>query len=176
MSDLVEYPPGSGFPGVIGRTVQESSPAWPAPARAREGAPSVLFFVLDDIGYGQLSCFGGLVETPNIDRVAASGLRYANTVAAQPTRSSSRGRPTESRDVAAEHPEVMRDLVARCPHTTPLFFELEGVSCGFDFGAPATEYDPPFPFTGTIRQVAVDLAGELIKDDEAELRLLMARQ
>jgi hypothetical protein len=62
------------------------------------------------------------------------------------------------------------------PHTTPLFFELEGLSCGFDFGAPAAEYDPPFPFTGTIRQVSVDLAGELISDDEAELRLLMARQ
>ena len=62
------------------------------------------------------------------------------------------------------------------PHTTPLLFELEGLSCGYDFGAPAAEYAPPFPFTGTIRQVAVDLAGELITDDEAEMRLLMARQ
>jgi arylsulfatase A-like enzyme len=91
MSDLVEYPQGSGFPGVIGRTVQESSPAWPAPARARDGAPNVLFVVLDDIGYGQLSCFGGLVDTPNIDRVAASGLRYANmhtTALCSPTRAS----------------------------------------------------------------------------------------
>jgi arylsulfatase A-like enzyme len=50
----------------------------------------VLFFVLDDVGYGQLGCFGGLVETPNIDRVAASGLRYANmhtTALCSPTRS-----------------------------------------------------------------------------------------
>ena len=63
------------------------------------------------------------------------------------------------------------------PHTTPLFFELEGLSCGYDFGAPASEvYPAPFPFTGTIRQVAVDLAGELIADDEADLRLMMARQ
>ena len=91
MSELVEYPHGREFPGVIGRTVQESSPAWPAPARAAEGAPNVLFFVLDDVGYGQLSCFGGLVETPNIDRVAASGLRYANmhtTALCSPTRAS----------------------------------------------------------------------------------------
>ena len=89
MSDIVEYPPGDEFPGVIGRTVQESSPAWPAPLRAKDGAPNVLFFVLDDVGYGQLSCFGGLVETPNIDRVAASGLRYANmhtTALCSPTR------------------------------------------------------------------------------------------
>jgi hypothetical protein len=63
------------------------------------------------------------------------------------------------------------------PHTPPLFFELEGLSCGFDFGAPASEtYEPPFAFTGTIRQVSVDLAGELIADDEATLRLMMAQQ
>ena len=91
MSDLVEYPQGSDFPGVIGRTVQESSPAWPQPARAGDGAPNVLFVVLDDVGYGQLSCFGGLVQTPNIDRVAGSGLRYANmhtTALCSPTRAS----------------------------------------------------------------------------------------
>ena len=88
-TDPAEYPPGSDFPGRIGRTVEESSPAWPAPLRAKDGAPNVLFVVLDDIGYGQLSCFGGMVETPNIDRVAASGLRYANmhtTALCSPTR------------------------------------------------------------------------------------------
>src|SRR4051794_10847825 len=78
MSDLVEYPPGGECPGVIRRTVQESSPAWPVTPRAKDGAPNVLFFVLDDVGYGQLNCFGGLIETPNIDRVANSGLRYPN--------------------------------------------------------------------------------------------------
>jgi arylsulfatase len=86
---VTEYQHGATFPGKIGRTVDESSPAWPAPLRAREGAPNVLFFILDDVGYGQLSCFGGLVETPNIDRVAASGLRYANmhtTALCSPTR------------------------------------------------------------------------------------------
>ena len=36
---IVEYPAGSPFPGVIGRTADESSPAWPAPTRAREGHP-----------------------------------------------------------------------------------------------------------------------------------------
>ena len=91
MSGIEEYQPGNGyFPGTIGRTVEESSPAWPAPARARDGAPNVLFFVLDDVGYGQLSSFGGLVETPNIDRVAEQGLRYANmhtTALCSPTRS-----------------------------------------------------------------------------------------
>ena len=87
---VVEYPQGSRFPGRIGLTTADSSPAWPEPIRAPEGAPNVLFFVLDDVGYGQLSTFGGLVETPNIDRVAAMGLRFANmhtTALCSPTRS-----------------------------------------------------------------------------------------
>ena len=78
MSELIEYKPGSAFPGVINRTVSESQPAWPEPNRAKEGAPNVSFFVLDDVGYGQMSAFGGLVETPNIDRLAQNGLRYTN--------------------------------------------------------------------------------------------------
>ena len=72
------YKDGTPFTGVIGRTTEESSPAWPDAPRPAEGAPNVLFFVLDDVGYGQLSCFGGLVETPVLDSVAANGLRYTN--------------------------------------------------------------------------------------------------
>ena len=37
-----------------------------------------MIFVLDDVGFGQMSCFGGLVETPVLDRFAANGLRYTN--------------------------------------------------------------------------------------------------
>jgi arylsulfatase A-like enzyme len=87
---VTEYPQGSRFPGRVGLTTADSSPAWPEPIRASEGAPNVLFFVLDDVGYGQLSAFGGLVETPNIDRIAEMGLRYANmhtTALCSPTRS-----------------------------------------------------------------------------------------
>ena len=77
------------FQGVVGRSVQESKPWWPEPVRAKEGAPSVLYIVLDDVGYGQLSPFGGLCETPNLDRLAANGLRYRNfhtTALCSPTR------------------------------------------------------------------------------------------
>ncbi len=87
---LKEYKPGSTFPGVIGRTVAESEPAWPQPVRAKEGSPNVIFFVLDDVGYGQMSAFGGLVNTPNIDRLVENGLRYTNmhtTALCSPTRS-----------------------------------------------------------------------------------------
>ncbi len=77
------------FKGVIGRSVDESTAWWPEPVRARAGAPNVLYIVLDDVGYGQISCFGGPCETPNLDRLAANGLRYANfhtTALCSPTR------------------------------------------------------------------------------------------
>jgi arylsulfatase A-like enzyme len=77
------------FKGIIGRTIAESTPWWPEPVRAREGAPNVLYVVLDDVGYGQLSPFGGLCEMPNLDRLAANGLRYTNfhtTALCSPTR------------------------------------------------------------------------------------------
>jgi arylsulfatase A-like enzyme len=105
MADLVEYEQGTAFPGRIGRTIAESSPAWPRPLRAPAGAPNVVFLVLDDVGYGQLSTFGGLVRTPNIDRVASNGLRYTNmhtTALCSPTRSCIlTGRNHHSNGVAA---------------------------------------------------------------------------
>ena len=87
---IVEYKPGTVFPGVIGRTADESSPAWPAPTRAPKGTPNVLFIVLDDTGFGQLGCFGGAIETPNLDALASNGLRYNNmhtTALCSPSRS-----------------------------------------------------------------------------------------
>ncbi len=76
MAELRQYPRGAPFGGIVGRTVTDSVPAWPAPSTAREGAPNVLLIVLDDIGFAQLGCFGADVETPTFDRLAANGLRY----------------------------------------------------------------------------------------------------
>jgi len=72
---LNEYRPGAAFPGVIGRTADVSTPAWPEPNRAREGAPNVLTIVLDDTGFGQLGCYGSPIATPHLDALAADGLR-----------------------------------------------------------------------------------------------------
>jgi arylsulfatase A-like enzyme len=84
-----EYKPGTSFNGVIGRTFDQSSPAWPEPLRAKEGAPNVLFIILDDTGFGQLGCYGSPIETPNLDALAGNGLRYSNmhtTALCSPTR------------------------------------------------------------------------------------------
>ncbi|NPV62997.1 MAG: arylsulfatase [Methanotrichaceae archaeon] len=86
---LPEYKPGTSFPGIVERTVDKSSPAWPMPLRAREGSPNVLFIVLDDTGFGQLGCYGSPIETPNLDGLAADGLVYNNmhtTALCSPTR------------------------------------------------------------------------------------------
>lgn len=68
----------SAFAGRIGKTFDESVPAWPAERAARAGAPNVLVWVIDDLGFGQLGSYGGLIDTPNLDRLARHGLRYSN--------------------------------------------------------------------------------------------------
>ena len=39
--------------------------------------PNILLLVADDLGYADLGCFGGDIETPNIDKLAASGIRFS---------------------------------------------------------------------------------------------------
>jgi arylsulfatase len=64
------------------------------------------------------------------------------------------------------------------PVLTPNIFGLtSGIVCGADPGAPVTpDYEPPFEYTGTLYSVTVDVSGELIKDAEAEMRMILARQ
>ncbi len=73
-------PPTPEFQGKIGENYKDSTPDWtPAlPLAAPEGAPNVIVIVLDDVGYGHLGCYGGPIETPNLDKLAAGGLRYTN--------------------------------------------------------------------------------------------------
>lgn len=58
---------------------------------AEERPPNVIFILADDLGYGDLSCYGQTkFETPNLDRLAANGLRftdhYAGTTVCSPSR------------------------------------------------------------------------------------------
>ena len=64
------------------------------------------------------------------------------------------------------------------PYSTPNLFGVLGASCGyaaFDSVNPAV-YEAPFHFSGEIKQVVIDVSGEVIKDDEAELKRLMTQQ
>jgi len=79
------------FKGKIARSYADSQEWWPEPKKPPEGAPNVIIFLLDDVGFAQIGSFGGLIETPNIDRLAANGLRYNNfhtTALCSPSRAS----------------------------------------------------------------------------------------
>jgi arylsulfatase len=78
------------YQGVVGRTLAESKEWWPEPVKAPAGAPNVVWILLDDVGYGAAGTFGGLIQTPTFDTLAANGLRYTNfhtTAICAPTRS-----------------------------------------------------------------------------------------
>ncbi|WDR07292.1 arylsulfatase [Devosia rhodophyticola] len=75
----------------IGRTHVESAAWFERRPRPPEGAPNVIYVVLDDVGYSDLGCFGSTIETPSFDSLADRGLRYANfhtTTLCSPTRAS----------------------------------------------------------------------------------------
>ena len=77
------------FDGVIARTQAESRPAWPEAPHPGEDAPNVVVILLDDTGFSHFGCFGSDLATPNIDALAAGGLRYSNfhvTPLCSPTR------------------------------------------------------------------------------------------
>jgi Sulfatase len=59
------------------------------PLRPPKGAPNVLIVLLDDVGFGASSAFGGPCQTPNFEKLAASGLKYNRfhtTALCSPTR------------------------------------------------------------------------------------------
>jgi arylsulfatase len=61
----------------------------PQPPRGRSSGPNVLVIVLDDLGFAQLGCYGSDIATPNIDALAAGGLRFNRfhvTALCSPTR------------------------------------------------------------------------------------------
>ena len=67
-----------GFEGTVGRIFATSEPSWPVPPVAPAGAPNVIVVLADDLGWADLGCFGSEIDTPNIDRLAAEGLRYTS--------------------------------------------------------------------------------------------------
>jgi arylsulfatase A len=60
------------------------------PARADSTSPNVIVILADDLGYGDLGCYGSSIDTPNIDRLAADGVRFTNFDSASPVCTPSR--------------------------------------------------------------------------------------
>lgn len=82
---------GQEFKGKIAKSYQDSEEWWPSSPKPKKGTPNVLLILLDDTGFGHLGSFGGLTETPNIDKLASNGLRFNNfhtTALCSPSRAS----------------------------------------------------------------------------------------
>ncbi len=80
-----------GFGGVIAKKYADSKEWWAPEKRPKKDAPNTIIFLLDDVGFAQVSSFGGLIKTPNIDHLAENGLRYNNfhtTALCSPSRAS----------------------------------------------------------------------------------------
>ena len=82
-------PGNTGFKGTIGRTYRDSRAWWPDRPAPPQGAPNVVFVVLDDVGFSDLGCYGSEIATPRMDALAAGGAAYSNfhvTSMCSPTR------------------------------------------------------------------------------------------
>jgi arylsulfatase A-like enzyme len=66
------------YQGTVGKTLATSKEWWPEAVKAPAGAPNVIWILLDDVGFGASSAFGGLIRTPTFDSLANNGLRYTN--------------------------------------------------------------------------------------------------
>ena len=87
-SDILPLPERK-FQGRIGTYYTDSEAEVPSMPSAPEGAPNVLLILLDDVGFGHTSTFGGPVNTPTLQRLADEGLRYNRfhtTALCSPTR------------------------------------------------------------------------------------------
>ena len=89
-ASFAQYEPVQKFTGKLGKTFPETEQAWPDYIKkAPKDAPNVVWILLDDVGYGAISTYGGLIQTPNLDTLANTGLRYTNfhtTAICSPTR------------------------------------------------------------------------------------------
>src|SRR5580692_682668 len=70
--------PEPQFQGVISTDPSKNRAAFPEEVTAKPGAPNIVLILVDDVGFSATSTFGGVIQTPSFDRLAASGLRYNN--------------------------------------------------------------------------------------------------
>jgi arylsulfatase A-like enzyme len=88
-TSIVLPAPPQPFKGTINLRAKDSKSDFPQPMKAPAGAPNVLLVLLDDVGFGATSTFGGPCHTPTFDKLAANGLKYNRfhtTALCSPTR------------------------------------------------------------------------------------------
>ena len=150
--------PDPPFTGKIGTTYKDSTPSYPAAVKAPKGSPNVLLILLDDVGFGMVSTFGGPVPTPNLEKLANTGLKYTRfhtTALCSPTRAAllaGRNHHTLSTGVIIEMGTGYPGYTGIIPQSTALVSEVlrdNGYATAM-FGkwhnTPEPEISPAGPF------------------------------
>ena len=76
-------------PQVVGKTLDEAEARWPYAPVPEGKRTNVVVIILDDVGFGQIGCYGSSIRTPHMDALAAGGIRYScfhTTALCSPTR------------------------------------------------------------------------------------------
>ncbi len=108
--------------------------------KAPDGAPNVIIILIDDLGFGATSTFGGPIATPTLDQLAQSGLRYNNfhtTALSSPTRAalkSGRNHHTVNMGFITEMATGFPGSTGQVPNTTAPLAEMLRLN-GFSTGA-----------------------------------------
>ena len=122
----------AAFNGRIELDIRDSQPDWApfAAPTAPQGAPNVLYLVWDDIGIATWDCFGGLVEMPNMGRIAERGVRlsqFHTTALCSPTRAAlltGRNATTVGMATIEEFTDGFPNCSGRIPYETALISEV----------------------------------------------------
>ena len=120
------------FTGRVELDIRDSQADWApfAAPTAPEGAPNVLYLVWDDTGIATWDCFGGLVEMPNMSRIAERGVRlsqFHTTALCSPTRAAlltGRNATTVGMATIEEFTDGFPNCSGRIPHETALISEV----------------------------------------------------
>ncbi|GGO72995.1 arylsulfatase [Nonomuraea cavernae] len=78
-----------GFGGRVGRTFAGSESWWPTRPTPGPGAPNIVIVLVDDVGFGDLGCYGSEIPTPHLDELAGQGVQWTDfhvTPMCSPTR------------------------------------------------------------------------------------------
>jgi arylsulfatase len=81
--------PDPVFPKITALDARNAEAPPPFLVKPPEGAPNVVIVLIDDIGFGAAATFGGAIQSPTLDRLAADGLRFNQfhtTALCSPTR------------------------------------------------------------------------------------------
>ncbi|HPZ81884.1 MAG TPA: sulfatase-like hydrolase/transferase, partial [Thermogutta sp.] len=133
-----------------------------AQVRSRSQRPNIVIILADDMGYSDLGCYGGEIETPHLDQLAAHGLRFTqcyNTARCWPSRAAIMtgyyaqqvrrdtvpGVPSGGRGTrpawAPLLSEILKQHGYRCYHSGKWHIDSQPWNTGFDHGYVVNDHD-----------------------------------